>query len=134
MAIQYSDAVENASLDARETAIGVSPTLEIRTGNAPANCAASDSGSVLATIQLPSDWMAAASARSKAKAGTWSVAASATGTAGHFRIKSGATCHIQGPCTQGTVAVSGELVLVNTNIAATQVVTINQFTMNGEAA
>ena len=134
MAIQYSDAVENASLDARETAIGASPTLEIRTGAAPANCAAADTGTLLATIALPADWMAAATARSKVKAGTWSVAATGAGIAGHFRIKSGATCHIQGPCTQGTVAVSGQLVLVNTNIAATQVVTINQFTMNGEAA
>ena len=134
MAFQFSNAVEHASLDARETAIGTAPTLEIRTGNAPANCAAVDSGSVLATIQLPSDWMAAASARSKVKAGTWSVAASATGTAGHFRIKSGAACHIQGPCTMGTSAVDGELVLVNTSIAETQIVTVTQFTLTGEAA
>lgn len=134
MAEQWSDAVENASLDARETAIGASPTLEIRTGAAPANCAAADSGSLLATIALPADWMAAASARSKVKAGTWSVAATGAGTAGHARIKQGATCHWQAPITQGTVAVVGELVLVNTNIAATQVVTVNQFTITGEPA
>lgn len=134
MAVQYSDVVEHASLDARETAIGASPTLEIRTGAAPANCAAADTGSLLATVALPADWMAAASARSKAKAGTWSVAASGTGTAGHFRIKQGATCHIQGPITMGTVAVEGEMVLVNTSVAATQVVTINQFTLAGEPA
>jgi hypothetical protein len=126
MALQYSVAVNNARLDAIETAIGVSPTLEIRTGAAPANCAAADSGTVLATIALPSDWMAAASAGSKAKAGTWQDAsADATGTAAHFRIKAGATCHIQ-----GTVGIgSGDLQVDNTSFAAGQSFTITSFTI-----
>ena len=61
MALQQSVAVRNAGLDAKETAIGTSPVLKIRTGAAPANCAAADSGTVLASCTLPSDWMAAAS-------------------------------------------------------------------------
>ena len=50
MAIQLSVAVRNARLDAIESAISTGPTLEIRTGAQPANCAAADSGSVLATF------------------------------------------------------------------------------------
>jgi hypothetical protein len=70
------EAVRNAKLgycprQAVETAIGVSPVLKIRTGAPPANCAAADTGTVLATCTLPSDWMAAASAGTKAKSGTW---------------------------------------------------------------
>ena len=66
MAVQYSVTVNNARLDSIETAVGVSPTLEIRSGAAPANCAAADSGTLLASIALPSDWMAAAASASKA--------------------------------------------------------------------
>lgn len=120
MAIQLSVTVRNARLDTIETTIGASPTLEIRTGAPPANCAAADSGSVLATITCPADFMAAANAGAKALSGTWQVAASGTGTAGHFRIKAGATCHLQGTVGQG----SGDLSLDNTSIASGQTVTI----------
>lgn len=99
MSLQYSTTVKNARLDAVETAIGTSPILKIRTGAPPANCAAADSGSVLASPTLPSDWMAAASGGAKAKSGTWEdTSADATGKPSHFRIydSGGTTCHIQG--------------------------------------
>ena len=129
MAFQFSDAARNAALDAVETAAGASPTLEIRSGAAPANCAAADSGTVLATMALPADWMAAASGGSKAKSGTWQDAsADATGTAGHFRIKQGATCHIQGSVT--ATGGGGDMTLDNTSIATGQTVTINTFTIS----
>lgn len=67
MALQYSTAVRNARLDVVESTIGTSAVLKIRTGAAPANCAAADSGTVLATCTLPSDWMAAASGGTKAR-------------------------------------------------------------------
>lgn len=69
--IQLSVTVRNARLDAIETAIGTSAILKIRTGSPPANCAASDTGTVLATVNLPSDWMAAAANGSKDLSGTW---------------------------------------------------------------
>lgn len=99
MAHQYSTAVRNAKLDAVESTVGTSAILKIRTGAAPATPATADSGTVLATINLPSDWMAAASGGTKALAGTWSdSSADATGTAGHYRIydSGGSTCGIQG--------------------------------------
>lgn len=105
MALQLSVAVRNAMLDAIETANGASAVLRVRTGAPPANCAAARSGTVLATVNLPADWMAAASGGSKAMAGTWiDAAADATGTAGHFEIMDSAltTCH-----QQGTFGTSG---------------------------
>jgi hypothetical protein len=127
MAVQLSVAVRNARLDAIETVIGASPTLEVRTGAAPADCAAADSGTVLATLPLPSDFMAAAASGAKAKAGTWEdTSADATGTAAHFRIKaSGGTVHLQGSVGQG----SGDLSLDNTALVAGQTVTITGFTL-----
>lgn len=128
MAMAFSVGARNGALDAIETAIGTSAIMKIRTGSAPADCAAADSGSVLATLNLPSDWMAAASSASKAKSGTWQdVSADGTGTAGHFRIyaSDGTTCHIQGTCGIGT----GDLQLDNTSLAAGQSVTITAFTL-----
>lgn len=60
MSLQMSVAVRNAMADAIETQIGVSAVLKIRTGAAPATCATADAGTVLATLNLPSDSIAAA--------------------------------------------------------------------------
>lgn len=130
MAIQLSTTVRNAILDAVETAIGTSAVLKIRTGAAPANVATADSGTVLATLSLPSDWMAAASSGSKALAGTWQDAsADATGTAAHFRIyaSDGTTAHLQGTVT--ATGGGGDLTLDNTSIASGQSITITAFTI-----
>ena len=130
MTIQYSVAVNNARLDAVETAIGVSAVLKIRTGAPPATVATPDSGSVLATVNLPSDWMADAAAASKAKAGTWQDAsADAPGTAAHFRVYAadGTTAHIQG--TYGTSGT--DMIGDSVSFTAGQSFTINTFTLNG---
>jgi hypothetical protein len=105
--MQLSTAVRNAILDAIETTIGASAILKIRSGAAPANVAAAASGTVLATMNLPSDWMAAASGGAKALSGSWQdSAADATGTAGHFEITAadGTTRHLQGVVTQAWAA------------------------------
>lgn len=130
MSVQMSVAVRNARLDAIETAIGVSAVLKIRSGAAPATCATADSGTVLATLTLPSDWLAAASSGSKAKSGTWEDAsADATGTAAHFRIyaSDGTTCHYQGTVT--ATGGGGDMTVDNVSIAAAQQVTITSFSI-----
>ncbi len=131
MALQDSDTVEHARLDQVETTIGTAPSLEIRTGSAPATCATADSGTLLCTITLPSDWLTAASSRQKTKSGTWSGTASAgsASTPGHYRIKQGATCHLQGSCGVG----SGDINFDGT-ITSGQTVTISAATLAGLAA
>lgn len=128
MAFQYSVAVRNAGLDARETAIGVDAILRLRTGAPPANCAAADTGSVLATLNLPTDWMAAAAAGVKAKSGTWEdLSADAAGVVGHFRLyaSDGVTCHMQGVVT--ITSGGGDMEVDNTNIAVGQQITVTTF-------
>lgn len=130
MAIQLSTAVRTARLDTIESTIGTSAIMRIRSGSVPANCAAADTGTVLASLTLPSDWMAAASAGSKGLAGTWQDAsADATGTAAHFRIydSGGTTCHIQGTVT--VTGGGGDLTLDSVSITAAQSVTITSFTL-----
>ena len=130
MAVQLSVAVRNARLDAIETSIGTSAVLRIRTGAPPANCGTADSGTVLATLNLPSDWMAAASSGSKALSGTWQdLTADATGTAAHFRVydSGGTVCGIQGTVT--ATGGGGDMTLDNTSIASGQAVSITTFTL-----
>lgn len=133
MAFQFSTTVRNASLDAIETTIGTAPTLELRSGAAPANCAAADSGTLLASMTLPLDWLAAAASGAKTLLGTWQdTSADAAGTVGHFRIKVVATCHIQGSVTIS--GGGGDMTLDNNVLALGQQVTITAFTINAGGA
>lgn len=135
MAFQFSTGARNAALDAIETTAGTSAILRIRTGAPPANCAAARTGTVLVTMNLPSDWLAAAASGSKAKSGTWQdSSADAGGTAGHFEImdSGGTTCHIQGTVT--ATGGGGDMEIDNTSIATGQQVTVTAFTLNAGGA
>lgn len=128
MTVQYSVAVRDAKNDAYETEIGTGAILEIRSGAPPADCATADSGTLLASMTLPSDWMAASSSGVKAKSGTWEDAsANATGTAGHYRItdSGGTTCHEQGTIT--LTGDGGDMTINNTSIVSGQPVTVTAF-------
>jgi hypothetical protein len=129
MGLQTDDTTASAMLDAMETSIGTSPTLKMRTGAPPANCAAADSGTVVATIPLPSDWLNNAASRQKTKAGTWQDAsADATGTAGHFRVyDSGGACRMQGNVT--ATGGGGVMTVDNTSFAAGQSFTVTSFSI-----
>lgn len=118
MTTQFSVAVRNARLDAIESTVGTSAILKIRSGAPPTDCAAADAGTVLATLPLPLDWLAAASSGTKGLIGTWQdTSADASGTAGHFRIydSGGSTCH-----WQGTASTSGaDMILDNATLTVT---------------
>jgi hypothetical protein len=132
MTIQMKAECRNARLDAIETYGSTSCAMKIFTGAQPANCITANSGTDLVTINLPSDWMAAAGSGSKAKAGTWSGTATAGSgsTPGHFRIYNNqttmneTTCIMQGSCAVG----SGDISFDGT-ITSGQTVTISTFTL-----
>lgn len=140
MAFQFSTAARNAAIDAIEAAIGTSPILRIRTGAPPANCAAARTGTVLATMALPSDFSGAASNGSKALSGTWQDAsADATGTAGHFEImdNSGTVCHLQGTVSQrASDGGTGDLQLEQetAGLVAGQTVSVSALTITAGGA
>lgn len=140
--MQFSVGVRNAILEAVEvifngqaltagtgsggsvTGTAAAPKLLFYTGAAPANCAAAAAGTLLLTMTLPADFMAAASAGAKALNGTWSATGSANGVAGHYRIvdSAGTTCNEQGTIT--ATGGGGDLTLDNVNIANGQTVNI----------
>ena len=130
MAVQHSESVRNARLDAIETTIGTAPVLRIRSGAKPANCAASRTGTILATLTLPSDWLANAASGSKAKSGTWQdLSADNAGTAGHYEIMdtTSTTCHEQGTIT--ATGGGGDMELDNTVLAAGQEFTVTAYSL-----
>ena len=132
--MDYHVDLREAQLDVIETTVGEAPILEIRSGAKPANCSAADSGTLLAELDLPTDWMEAAGATTagvKGKSGTWSgtgeAGAGAGTNAGHFRIKDsgGTTCYIQGSIT--ATGDGGDMTLDNISIASGQAFTVQTF-------
>jgi len=133
MAAQFREVTRNARLDAIESNAGTAVALRVYTGAQPANAAAANSGTLLAHMLPPSDWMGGASGGTKAKAGTWQDASADGGTAstpGHFRMYAsqatfdGTTCFLQGSCAIG----SGDINF-DGSITAGQVVTISTFVL-----
>ena len=88
----------------------------------------------MSTVNLPSDWLAAASSGSKAINGLWQdLSADGSGTAAHFRVynsqatKDGTTCFIQGSVS-GTGG-GGDMEVSSTTFTAGQSFTVNTFTL-----
>lgn len=127
MAVQYSTLVRNGWGDSWESNMGVSVKIRMYTGAQPANCAASEAGTLLVEFALASDWSANAGSGSKTLSSLPLIAtAVAPGTAAHYRIydSTGATCH-----EQGAVATSlSDMIVDNTNMAAGQQVQITGYT------
>lgn len=125
--MQYGITAQNAKLDQLFTTIGASPKLRFYQGTLPANCAAA-AGTLLAELTLPATPMAAASAGSKAKSGTWQGNATAAGNIQYFRMydSAGSVCHIQGSCGLS----ASDMILSAVAVANGQQVTVNTFTIS----
>ena len=139
MANQFGITLRNTWLDSYESVIGASPLLRCYTGSQPADCATAASGTLLAVGTLPADWMANASAGSKAIAnGPYVVtgqAAAGTGTAmGYFRIydSTGTTCHHQGSIT--VTGGGGDMTVDNVSIANAQVMNATVWSLTAPGA
>lgn len=128
MTIQLGTTLRNNMIGQYETTAGTTPKLQLRTGAQPANCAAADSGTLLAELTLPSDWMTAASGGAITLNGTWTGTASAAGTAAHYRLKdsAGSVCHEQGSVT--ITGGGGDLTIDNNVLANTQTVNVTSWT------
>lgn len=127
MTVQFSVPLRNNRLDQIEVTTGTSAKLQLFTGTPPVNCAAADSGTMIAEILLPFDWMNSAANGQKTLSGTWNAAAVAAGVVGHFRLKTsdGTTCHMQG--TAGMAAA--DMILDNSTVTIGQTVNVTTFNL-----
>lgn len=130
MAERLNDAARNRQADSIGDDFN-NATMKIYTGSQPAAGAAA-TGTLLDTITLPADAMAAASAGVAAKLGTWSGIPGVGGTAGWFRIESSAgTRWYDGEVT--ATGGGGELELASTTVTVGVPVTITSFTITQPA-
>lgn len=132
MAERISTTARNRQADSMGDDLN-SGTLKIYTGSQPASGDDAASGTLLVTINLPADAMAAAASGVAVKSGTWSGVAVADGTAGWFRFaNSGATRNYDGSVT--VTGGGGDIELDDVSIVTDQTVIINTFTITQPAS
>lgn len=131
MAERLNDAARNRQVDSIGDDFN-SATLKIYTGTQPSAGGAA-TGTLLVTITLPADAMAASSGGTAAKSGTWSGTAGDTGTAGWFRIESSAGSRFYDGAVTATGG-GGEIELTSTSIVSGQTVTITSFSVTQPAS
>jgi hypothetical protein len=135
MALQFSTTYRNALLDLFDTVPGSYQVIRVYSGSVPANCAASNSGTLLAEFDLQQPgWDAAFGGAKSLSNITIPTTGLANGTAGHFRLYDGtaATCHMQGTVT--ATGGGGDATIDNTSITIGQTVNITQFTLTAPGA
>lgn len=133
---RFSNAAAIAALDAllAELNTGGAGTLEFRTGPPPATLETADSGTLLATLTLSATAFAGATdgtdkATATANAISPDTSAAATGTAAHFRGKSGGgTAVIQGDIT--VTASGGDIEMDSVEIQIGDKVSLTAWTVN----
>ncbi len=130
MPLQFAVALRNDILSAIAARVGVASQLKMFTGAPPADAAAIDFGTVVATVEVPDTPFNAPASGQMTKAGTWEdPAADAAGTLGHFRIyeDAGTTVLFQGTIT--ATGGGGDMEVDNTVVALGQTITINTLTL-----
>jgi hypothetical protein len=129
VAFRLSTAARNAGTDGVVDLIdsGGAGTIRIRTSTQPTNVGDADTGTLLGTLTFNATAFGASCAgTATAAAITSDTNADASGTAGHFRIYTGAgAIHSDGTCGQG----SGDLSFDNAVIVAGGTIAISSFTV-----
>jgi hypothetical protein len=132
-AFKISTAARNAACNAIVALVdgGAGPgTIQIRTGGAPANPAAADSGTLLGTLTMSDPaFGSSSSGTATAAAITSDTSADASGDTGHFRVKDSSGNVI----FQGTAGNSGDtpdLVFDNKSVVAGGTVSISSLTVS----
>lgn len=131
MAIQYSTTHRTNAMTQLNTDIGTSAQIIIYTGSMPANVGTAPTGTLLVQFAGNAGGFGSASSGVLTAAAVANANASATGTAGYFRINtSGGTAVVQGTC--GTSGA--DMILTNTSITSGQTCTFTSLTVTAFGA
>jgi hypothetical protein len=128
--MQLSVAAANARLDQIEAVIG-GPTIQLRTGAPPADCAAAATGSLITEIFGVPNWLEDASGGTKVMRSDVYIAnySMMPGVIGYFRIlDGGGVCHMQG--TASLPGGGGDMIMENVNVMPDQEVRVLAVTIN----
>lgn len=126
MAIQYSTTHRTNAMSQLNTDIGANAQIIIYTGTPPANVGTAPTGTLLVQFAGNAGGFGTASGGVLTASAVASVNASATGTAGYFRINtSGGSAVVQGTC--GTSGA--DMILTNTSINSGQTCNFTSMTV-----
>lgn len=116
--MQWGNTLRNGWLDYIEATIGTAMKIRLLTGSAPANCAASETGTLICQITCPSNYFDAAVNGVMAKTGTWTGTASAIGVIGYARFlnNAGTVVHGQADVSKAMALLTSALTAANSNI------------------
>lgn len=130
MGLNYSVALRNAQLDQIETTIGSAPVLRFYSGPPPALTSDPASGTLIVSMTLPTDWMAAAVNGTKSKSGSWAGTTGPGGTMGWFGLwDSGIlTRHMQG--LVGDIGSGADVEFTTATLDPGQSIVINTWEMS----
>jgi len=135
MATRIATASQNGACDAivDRCDAGGAGSVEIRTGSQPATANDAATGTLLATLTLPNPAFGASSAGVATANAISAVAASATGTAGWFRAKSGGAATVLDGSATATGG-GGDMQLNSTSLVSGVNVQITSWTVTMPAA
>lgn len=135
MSLQFNTALRNTWLNDFAAAVGPTPHIDLFTGAAPQNCALSSTGVLIATIQLPTQWIGQAgvgvSAGTIAFIVPQTTTAIATGTPNYFRLYNSdrSVCVMQ-----GSVGYGADLQISIPTPAAGQIMTLQSLVITAPGA
>lgn len=131
MAVQYSTSHRTNAMTQLNTDIGTSAQIIIYTGSPPSNVATAPTGTALVQFAGNASGFGTVSSGVLTASAVANATASASGTAGYFRINtSGGTAVAQGTC--GTSGA--DMILTNTSISSGQSCTFSSLTVTASGA
>lgn len=129
MAIQYSLTHRTNAMTQLNADIGPNAVIKIFTGSVPANCGTADTGTTLVTFAGNAGGFGTIASQVLTASAVASTTASATGTAGYYRIYPSAATTTNA-VVQGTVGTSGaDMIVTNTSIASGQTCNFTSLTV-----
>lgn len=128
MATQYSIAARTAQMSQLNTTIGISAQIILYSGAVPANVGTAPTGTLIVQFAGNATAFGSAATAVLTASAVASVNATAAGVAGYYRINTSAGVAV----TQGTITGTGgggDMILTNTNIAASQTCNFTSLTV-----
>ena len=127
--MQYSLTHRTGAMSQLNTDIGANAVIKLFSGTVPATCGTADSGTALVTFAGNATAFGSAASQVLTASAVANASASATGTAGYFRIYPSAATTTNA-VVQGTCGLSAtDMILTNTSITSGQTVSFTSLTV-----
>jgi hypothetical protein len=122
----WGDTLRNAWLQKIPDTIGTAMKIRLLTGAVPANCAATETGTLICEISCPSTYFDTPASGQMAKVGAWAGTSSAIGVIGYARLLNSA-----GTVVHGQALVSKAMSILTSSLTAVNGIILNFSSTSG---